>query len=244
MVTIEDKILALVKMANPEDPAEYTRNIVKNYALEKINENIKTCSKCDLCQNNIKSIGYGNTNSKILVICDDVSLEQYNKGSKTTLPMMDSDGETFNRALGVINANKEALYIVNAVNCFPKRNDNGTITKRIPSVIERTMCKTHIDKIIKSLNPSVILTLGSISSNALSTDKIAIMESRGKEFNYNGYIVIPTFHPSFFREMSNKIDNEMMNMYKDDFLRDLYTAFTIAIADDPNCGIGNIKLPF
>ena len=30
MVTIEDKILALVKMANPEDPAEYTRIIVKS----------------------------------------------------------------------------------------------------------------------------------------------------------------------------------------------------------------------
>lgn len=244
MLTIEDKILALVKMANPEDPVEYTQNIVKNYALEKINENIKICSKCDLCQNGIKSIGYGDTSSKILIICDDVSLEQYNKGNRITLPMMDSDGETFDRALSVINANKKALYMINAVNCFPKRNDNNNTSKRIPSVIERTMCRNHIDKIIKSLDPSVIITLGSIASNALSPNKISIMESRGQEFNYNGYIVVPTFHPSFFREMQNKFDEEMMNFYKDNFLRDLYTAFTIALADNPECGIGNIKLPF
>lgn len=244
MTAIEDKILALIKMVNPDDPVDYIQHIVKSYALEKINEDIKSCSRCDLCNNQIKSLGYGNPDAKILVICDDVSLEQYNKCSQVTLPMMDSDGETFDRALSVINANKEAMYIINAVNCFPKRSDNNNVSKRIPSVAERTMCKYHVDRIIKSINPSVILTLGSISSNALSSNKLSIMESRGQEFNYNGYIIIPTFHPSFFREMSNKFDDEIMNMYKDNFLCDLYTAFTIAIANNPDCGIGNVKLPF
>lgn len=243
MKTIEDKILALVKMKNPTDPVEYTQTIIKDYALEKINEKIKSCSECDLCQNGIKSIGYGDTNSKILVICDDISLEQYNKGNNVTLPMLDSDGETFERALSVINANKKALYMVNAVNCFPKRNDNNITSKRIPSILERTMCNKHVDKIIKALNPSVIIALGSIAANSLSPTKISIMENRGQVFNYNGYVVVPTFHPSFFREMQDKFDEEMMNYYKDNFLRDLHTAFSIALDDDLNCGIGNITLP-
>lgn len=241
---VEDKILALVKMINPEDPIKYTQNIIKGYALEKINNDIKSCNNCELCNFGVKTITYGDINSSILMISDDVSEEQYLQGNTITLPLMDTDGDTLNRALRVINANKNAIYMMNSVNCYPAREVKGSINKRIPSVKERTSCKAHIDRVIDALNPAVIITLGSVSSNALSNTKISILESRGQEFEYRGYPVIPTFHPGFFRQMAEKFDEEILNMYKDNFLTDLYNAFNIALTKNPNCGIGNIQLPF
>lgn len=241
---VEDKILALVKMANPDDPIKYTQNIVKSYAIDKINNCIKSCKDCELYNFGVKTITYGDINSSILFISDDVSDEQYRQGNSIALPLMDIDGETLDRALTVINANKNAIYMMNSVNCFPAREVKGSITKRIPSVKERTACKSHIDKVIAALNPSVIVTLGSVSSNSLSPTKISILESRGQEFEYKGYQVIPTFHPGFFRQMAEKFDEDILNMYKDNFLTDLYNAFNIALTKNPDCGIGNIQLPF
>lgn len=244
MASIEDKILALVKLADPKNPVEYVQGIIKGYVIDKINNGIKSCSDCDLCNFGTKTISFGDINSKILVIGESVSTEQYATGNAVTLPLLDTDGDTLDRALGVINANKNALYMINSVNCYPAKNNNGNITKRIPGVKERTTCKQHIDRVIDIIKPHVIIALGSVSANALSPVKLSIMESRGKQFDYKGYPVIPTFHPGFFREMAEKFDEEILNMYKDNFLTDLYAGFMIAKEKDPNCQIGNIELPF
>lgn len=243
-MNIEDKILALIKMANPEDPISYTQSIIKSYAVEKINEGIKSCERCKLHNNGIRTIGYGDMNSSILIIADDPSEEQYLHGHSTSIPLYGEDDATFTRALNVINANKQALFIINSVNCYSAINNNNKLEKKLPKVNERTACKYHVDKFINAIGPSVIITLGSIATNALSPTRISIIEGRGKEFDYKGYTVIPTFHPSFFRTMANEIDVEIMNMYKDNFLIDLYKAFSLALQANPDCNIGNIKLPF
>lgn len=244
MNSIEDKILTLVKLASPNDPVDYIHGIVKKYAVDKINSDIKNCSNCSLCDFGVKSISFGDCNSNILMIGESVSQEQYGQGNKVVLSLSDSDGDTLNRALNVLNANRNAIYIANSVNCFPARENNGQTTRRIPSVKERTECKKHIDKLIDAIKPDVIITLGGVSTNALSHTKVSIIESRGKQFDYRGYPVIPTFHPGFFREMSSKFEEDILNMYKDNFLLDLYTAFMIAKEKNPNCKIGDITLPF
>lgn len=243
-MSIEDKILALIKMANPNDPIEYVQEIIKTYAIEKVNNRITKCSECELCNYGVKTISYGNSSSRILMIGESISEEQYNKGDAITLPLLDSSGVTLNNALGVIKANKDAIYIMNSVNCYPAKSNNVEVIKRIPSVKERTACKSHVDTIIDILKPSVIITLGSVAANALSPNKISIMESRGIVFDYKGYPVMPTFHPGFFAQMTDRFDADIMDMYKDNFLTDLYTAFMIAKDNDPNCSIGSIELPF
>lgn len=243
MEQIKEKILALIKMANPEDPVSYVRDIIKPYALEKVNSDISACNKCGLCNFGIKTNAYGDINSKILMVGESVSSEQYSQGNRITLPMLDTDGETLTRAMGVINANRQAIYLVNIVNCYPANAKGDSITRRIPVTKERDACKTHLDRIIDIMNPSVIIALGAVSANAMSPNKISIIESRGQMFEYKGYPVMPTFHPGFFREMSDRYDDEIMNMYKDNFLSDLYHAFMIAKDADPNCKIGDITLP-
>lgn len=239
MNTVEDKILSLVKMVDPDDPVKYTQSIVKSFAIEKINDSITACKACDISKYGIKCITYGNTNASILMISDDISEEQYAESNAITLPLKDTDGETLSRALAVLGANENAIFKMSSVNCYPARVINNTLTKRIPSVKERTACKVFIDKVIAALDPAVIITLGSVASNSLSPNKISILESRGVEFEYKGYPVIPTFHPGFFRQMQDKYDEEILSMYKENFLQDLDMAFNIALEKNPKC---NIKL--
>ena len=242
--SIEDKILAMVKSVNPSDPLEYVQGVVKGFALDKTKQNIMNCSKCDLCNFKVKTIPKGKHDAKILVIGESVSKQQFESDSNISFPMMDSDGESFSRALGVINANEDELYTINAVNCYPAKDNGAAINKRIPSVVERNMCKGYVDNIIDLIKPDVIITLGSVATNSISEERISIMTSRGAMFKYKNYDVMPTLHPGFFREMSEKFDEEIMNSYKDNFLVDIYNAFVLAKEKNTNSKIGNIQLPF
>lgn len=244
MDNIQEKILALIKMKKPKDPLIYMKETIKSYAMECVNDSIKECKDCGLHEGNIKTIPIGDINSKILIIGESVSKEQFDKGNKIDIVLNDADGDTLSKAMNVLGANIQNVLMINSINCFPCNRNNNIINKRIASVKERNTCKKYIDSIIDLINPNVIITLGSVATNALSSERVAIMESRGQSFEYKGYYVVPTYHPGFFREMANKFDMEMMNMYKDQFLTDLYQAFNYAKEKDDKCNIGDVKLPF
>ena len=42
----KDKIMELVREANPDNPTQYVTDIVKNFALEKLNDKIYNCNIC------------------------------------------------------------------------------------------------------------------------------------------------------------------------------------------------------
>lgn len=234
----EDKILSLVKAANPEDPVLYVQNIVKNYAIDKIYRDINNCNQCDICNYNKRTLPHGDITSNILMIGEAVEEDQFNGPCKYYMAMSKSM-DTLKKALNVINADPKSIYYTNSVNCYPGKESNGSIIRRMPFARERANCKKHLDKLIDALRPDIIITLGAISTNALTPTKVSIIESRGIEFDYRGYRVMPTFHPEFFEKCG--FEEELVNTYKELFLQDLFNAFTIA-KENPACKIGNITI--
>lgn len=240
---LEEKILALIKYAEPEEPLKYVKDIIKDYAIEKINDSILGCSKCNLCSSKKRSLIFGDTKADILIVSESISEEQYNSSEEIILPLDDVDGELFYKALYVLNANKNALFIVNCVNCYPmKQIGKKEIKKTVPNAEDRQICvNNYLDKIIELIDPIIIITLGAVATNALTGDnKIKIQNDRGKKFKYKGYDVLPTYHPNYFREMKEKIDEEILDQQKENFLNDLYDAFLYAKQNRPNCKIGDI----
>lgn len=227
----ENQILNLIKANNPNDPLNFTLNIINKYCIEKVNESIIKCNKCNISNCGVKTITYGNINSKILIISDSVTEEQFNN-KKLTLPLLDYDGDTLKMALEVLNKKINDFYYINAINCYPHKKENNKIIERNPLKIEKDNCKYFIDKILDILRPKVIITLGSVSTNMLLTKKDTIMNIRGIVFKYNNYIVMPTFNPSFFRKAKNNFDKKTMDMYKEFFLNDLSKAISIAEIDN------------
>lgn len=81
------------------------------------------------------------------------------------------------------------VFITNAVSCRPP--DNRTPTKG-----EIKACKKWLDYQIAMVKPKYVLTLGNVPLMSI-TGAAGVTKRRGKPFQQDGIIYLPTFHPSF-----------------------------------------------
>lgn len=211
-MSIEDKILDLVVKANPDDPLEYVSKITRKLSISKVNEKITLCNKCGICNNNIKSITYGNINADILFIMDSITKEQYDNGQDIVSPMDNISKDALLDVFKYLNRDLSEFYYCNCVNCYPYEKKT-----RLPNVNEINNCKGYVYKIIEIIKPVGIITLGSTSSNILSDKRINIAKDRGIEFYYNDCRVMPTYSPVFI----NSLSEDMKKLYIEDFRNDI-----------------------
>lgn len=89
----------------------------------------------------------------------------------------------------ILQMDRDDIFIGNAVNCRPPDN-------RTPSKGEVKACRVWLDRMIKSVKPKFVLLLGNIPLLSV-TGETGIQKKRGKAFEKNGIIYLPTYHPAF-----------------------------------------------
>lgn len=217
-MSIEEKILELVMQANPANPTQYVHDIVKEYSIDKLNSHITSCDDCEICKN-IKTVTYGNSNASILIIGDTVLEEQIGK-NPYVYPFENSEsGNILNTVFDMLNVDKEKLFYINAVSCWPNKKIDNKLIKRTPNKKEVSNCFSFVEFAIKVVEPRVILLLGSIASNLFFKESIS--KIRGQWITANGYQAMPTYHPGYFIELEGKKDEDFINMAKCEFLEDI-----------------------
>ena len=225
---IEDNILELVKKAQPDNPISFVHNIVKPYAIEKLNNYIKDCQDCGIC-NCVKTITSGNPNASVMIIGESSTEDQQYSDSNYDVPFNNSSGEILNKVLDNLNINKDEIFFINSINCFPHREDGEALVKRSPTKTERTNCKLFLDYALKTVQPLLIICLGGVATNGINEEigKQNISKIRGKYFMYRGINVMPTYHPGYFIELEKlqKFDSEYIDNLKWDLVNDLEKAF-------------------
>ncbi len=93
---------------------------------------------------------------------------------------------------------RDDVFITNAVSCRPEGN-------RAPSKGEIKACKQWLDYQISRVKPKYVLLLGNTPLMSV-TGKAGISKARGRPFEKNGIIYLPTFHPSFIlRDDTNRV---------------------------------------
>lgn len=236
----EDKILDLVRQANPDNPISFVHDIVKPLAQEKLDNYILSCNDCDIANCAKRSISYGNPNASIMIIGESLSTEQFNGPKNTYSPFEDdSVGEILNTVLDKLNVNRDEIFYINSVNCYPYRTQGENTIKRSPTKNERTNCSSFLDYAIKIVEPLMIICLGGVAINGINEEigRQSVTNIRGQMFMYRGVSVMPTFHPGYFIEIEGKVDEDMINLYKWDFYNDLESAFNYAQANYPDLKI-------
>ena len=138
-MTIEEQILSLVKKADPSNPVEYTRNIVKQFAREKLDKYILECKDCPI-YNSTKTLTYGPVNASVLIISDYVLAEQ-NNDQESTYPLFSTEAYTIlKKTLLFYKLNIDEFFFINAVNCCPTFDISGEKFARIPNLKEKNNC--------------------------------------------------------------------------------------------------------
>ena len=155
--------------------------------LEVIKQNVINCTKCDLCKTRTNSVpGKGNFQSDVIFVGEAPGRNEDKNGE----PFIGIAGKKLSIALDEAGISRESVYITNVVKCRPPNN-------RDPQDDEIEKCSAFLERQISIIKPSVIISLGRVSSQRLLGTEAPISRLRGQFFVYNGIPVMPTFHPAY-----------------------------------------------
>jgi len=162
--------------------------------LFSIKDSFADCSTCELLNNSSCIL---ETNSKadlskveLVIIAENPAKTEVERET----PLVGKSGKLFRKCFIKYNLNKRKYLITNTVLC-QTLNPDGTTGNPTPDVIEK--CKVNCMEIIKQCKPKLIVLMGTSPMNAFGIAKSGITNLHGKVFEWEGFKVFLTVHPSF-----------------------------------------------
>ena len=162
-----------------------------------LNDIDKEIHKCSLCNNMVEKFPNSNTVSigkkSDIVILGEAPAN--NGWRKSGIAWYDENhkllpsGVVLQKLLKIIDYTLDDIYFLETVKCFPK--DRKYLKECSIN------CRNYLLDQLQIINPQMILTLGDVSTRSLLEIKYSkFADVVGKCFDYNGYDIIPIYHPS------------------------------------------------
>lgn len=154
--------------------------------LHRLREASRSCTACDLSETRTQVVwGSGAESARILVIGEAPGRNEDRGGE----PFIGAAGRLLDEALAGAGIAREDLFITNIVKCRPPKNRN-------PAPTEVAACERWTRAQIDAINPAVIVTLGNVASRWILGTAEPISALRGRVFELDGRVVVPTYHPA------------------------------------------------
>lgn len=177
--------------APPDEPQAGQKDPL---SMEDVFREIRSCKKCKLHETKKNYVpGEGGGQPDILFIGEGPGETEDNFGR----PFIGNAGQLLDKLIEKMGYNRDTVFICNIVKCRPPGN-------REPHADEAAACRPYLIKQIRLLKPKVIVCLGRIALNHLMEASYSIMEKRGQRFDFDGFPMIPTFHPSYILHQKTK----------------------------------------
>jgi len=154
------------------------------------------CSRCKLHTLGRKQIvfGVGNPDANLMFVGEAPGADEDQQG----IPFVGRAGQLLTKIIEAIDLKREDVYIANVIKCRPPQNRN-------PEQDEVETCEPFLFRQIDAIKPKVIVALGTFAARALLRTLDPISRLRGRQFDYRGATLIPTFHPAYLlRNPSSK----------------------------------------
>ncbi len=176
--------------------ADFVEKHEENPTMEasEVRGEIMRCTKCHLHKTKQNYVpGEGSLNPDIMFVGEGPG-ETEDKFGK---PFIGKAGQLLDKLIVKMGYSRESVFIGNIVKCRPPNN-------RDPEPGEVAACKPYLIRQIQILKPKVIVCLGRVAMNNLLGASYSIMRERGKQFEFMGIPVIPTYHPAFLLRQKGK----------------------------------------
>ncbi|NET01518.1 MAG: uracil-DNA glycosylase [Sphaerospermopsis sp. SIO1G2] len=156
--------------------------------ITELTKHCENCRRCGLSTNRTHVVvGRGNLQAKIMIIGEAPGQQE----DETGLPFVGKSGQLLDKILASVNLNTETdVYICNIVKCRPPEN-------RVPTPDEMAACKPYLLEQIRLINPEIILLTGATAVKGITGIKQGITKIRGQWMDWEGYLCMPIFHPSY-----------------------------------------------
>jgi DNA polymerase len=146
------------------------------------------CRRCKLCTLGRSQIvfGVGNPKARLMFVGEAPGEEEDKRGE----PFVGRAGQLLTRIIEAIGLTRDQVYIATVIKCRPPGNRN-------PEGDEVEQCEPFLFRQIDVIKPRVIVPLGKFAAQSLLKTMDPITRVRGRQFDYRGAVMIPTFHPAY-----------------------------------------------
>jgi DNA polymerase len=153
--------------------------------LAQVAKEVAVCEKCALYHSRKMSVpGEGPANSEIMFIGEGPGFYENEQGR----PFVGASGQFLDQLLTQAGLKRANVFIGNVVKCRPPGN-------RDPQPEELAACDAYLERQIKAINPSIIITLGRYSMGKFMPGaKISTVHGQMRKVGER--YVIAMFHPA------------------------------------------------
>jgi len=146
------------------------------------------CRRCKLCSLGRTRVvfGKGLAKARLMFVGEAPGEEEDERGE----PFVGRSGQLLTKIIEAIGLSREQVYIANVIKCRPPGNRN-------PEPDEVASCEPFLFRQIDVIAPRVIVPLGKFAAQSLLKTMDPITKLRGRQFEYRGAVLIPTFHPAY-----------------------------------------------
>jgi uracil-DNA glycosylase family 4 len=146
------------------------------------------CRRCKLCTLGRTQVvfGKGNPKARLMFVGEAPGQEEDERGE----PFVGKSGQLLTKIIEAIGLSREQVYIANVIKCRPPSNRN-------PEPDEVATCEPFLFRQIDVIRPRVIVPLGKFAAQCVLKTMDPITKLRGRQFEYRGAVLIPTFHPAY-----------------------------------------------
>lgn len=162
--------------------------------LQDVRNELGDCQRCPLRTTRTNIVfGQGSLSAKLMIVTDAPGSDD----DRQSLPLQGKVGDLLDKMLTAINLSREEIYITTLVKCFP-----GPQAK--PRENEIKTCLPFLFRQIEIICPTVICTMGMLSSQTLLHSSKSLFQLRGRFYNFNDLcnselgnkiVVMPSLHP-------------------------------------------------
>jgi uracil-DNA glycosylase len=153
-----------------------------------IRTDLGDCTRCKLANLGRKQIvfGVGNANADLMFVGEAPGADEDLQGE----PFVGRAGQLLTKIIEAMGFTRGDVYIANVLKCRPPGNRN-------PEPDEVAKCQPFLFRQIETVNPKVMVALGTFAAQALLDTKDPISRLRGRAWPCRDRLLVPTFHPAF-----------------------------------------------
>ena len=155
--------------------------------LQSIAAEVHACQRCRLSETRRNAVpGEGVIYPKVMIIGEAPGADE----DATGHPFVGRAGQYLDKWLEAIGLDRRRdVFIGNIIKCRPPNN-------RDPLPDESDTCMPFLKRQVHIIRPRTILTLGRIATHLLTGTSEGIGKLHGRQFEFQGIPLIPTYHPS------------------------------------------------
>jgi DNA polymerase len=156
--------------------------------LDDLRADIGDCRRCKLAPYRTHLVfGVGSPHARVAFVGEAPGADEDARGE----PFVGRAGQLLTEIITKgMRLRRDDVYICNVIKCRPPGNRN-------PEPDEVASCEPFLQRQLATIGPEVIVALGKFAAQTLLRSKTPITQLRGRWFDYQGIMLMPTFHPAY-----------------------------------------------